>query len=209
METAQGREEDNGIMGEWEIRWGKVEKACTHLAASKSSSFLYSPKWLQKIMVSEANRMKDVQQQQEARVTKEQRTAGSPTQTHSNTHRHQCTNAALLFSRSLPVSLFWWWRRRAPTPLAWWNSDVEQIVDAASAVSWIRRTNWRISLLTPQIKWLSFSGRKTAHTHIQTHTPLPLNTVSPMILPLHCQFYVCIGGAVTVITQDKRKGGNM
>lgn len=43
------------------------------------------------------------------------------------------------------------------------------------------------------------------HAYIQTHTPLPLYTVSP-ILPLHCQFYVCIGGAVAVITQDKRRG---
>ncbi len=28
-----------------------------------------------------------------------------------------------------------------------------------------------------------------------------------MILPLHCIFYVCIGGAVAVITRDKGKGG--
>lgn len=206
----QGREEENGIMREWEMTWGKVEKACTHLAASKSSSFLYSPKWLQKIMVSEANRMKDVQQQQEARVTKEQRTAGSPTQT-TQTHTHTGISAPMLpcFSLVLCLSLSSGGGVAERQPL---------LPDETVTLSrlWTRhrqclgyggRTDAYPCLLHKLNGSLSQADRQHTHTHayIQTHTPLPLYTVS-LILPLNCQFYVCIGGAVAVITQDKRGG---
>lgn len=89
---------------EWEMKnMQRRKKSCTHLAASRSSSFLYSPKWLQKIMVSEAGRMKDVQQQQEARVTTVQRTADSPARSNTHAYGHRCTNA-LSFSASLALS---------------------------------------------------------------------------------------------------------
>lgn len=150
--------------------------------------------------------MKDVQQQQEARVTKEQRTAGR----HAQTHARAGISAPTLprFSLVLCLSLSSGGGVAEHQPL----SPDETVTLSRlwtrhrQCLGYNGRTDAYPCSLHKLNGSLSQADRQHAHIYTNTHTALPLYTVSP-ILPLHCLFYVCIRGVFAVITQDKAKGG--